>query len=770
LLRTQLLLCCLFLSGCAEVRTLVSVLWSGATSLSTSGFEVDDIKSGNKVSCVLLADKTVRCLGPGLKGSLGRFNGAPVPVLKEVKEISLGKGFSCTIAGDKDQLFCFGRNDKGQLGNNRVIASVDPMPVLDAENGNVAIVDVKQVAAGENHACALLKNGRAICWGDNSFGQAGNPSLSIGVKTIVENDRTMKAFQGIHEIFAGVNSTCFTAKDDFSAYCFGERYGAIKKMNWNPERVDLAGSIGTLGNVKKIGLGRGFGCALSRSSQVYCWGRNDFNQLGALSTLPGTTKALLVQVTYPQEQPLSKIDMLSVGEFHACALHRDEKTVYCWGDNKYGQLGNTSVRGLPEQVALGSNNLTLKGVANLAVGPDRTCIISSREEVFCWGNGANGILGSEKVLSPYPIRALDANGDMLTSAAQISLGFDHACIIDTSQKLYCFGINEFGQLGSRSIAGQVILGDLKPATKVNALDTHSFRTCMVYGDNQSVACFGDREIDNLNQKYETNSFVPEEIKKGTQAYRGALGVSVGNSHICIITSEQKVDCLGEGSKGQLGANDSQNLKSGTVQDEQQHAVTDIWQIKTVEDFNCGLKQESGSIWCWGNWRGDRWLNAKIVSAAGRPSADFIQISMSTDQVCGIHGVERNVLCSARLDKTSDHPLQNLNLVAMSDSEGKLLKKVLSISGGKNHFCALDEESRVFCWGSNEYGQLGTRSVKESLKPLRFLATKDALKKVSRVSAGDHHTCLASSDEASLYCFGENFFGGANSPEPVEYPL
>jgi alpha-tubulin suppressor-like RCC1 family protein len=755
------------LNGCAEIRTMFSVIFSGATSLSTSAFEVDDMKSGTKVTCAILGDKTLRCLGPGSKGSLGRFYGAPVNNLKEVKQIALGKGFTCAIVGEKAAAFCFGNNDKGQLGNARTIASADPVPVLDTENGSIPLVDVKQLAAGENHACALLKSGRAVCWGDNLLGQAGNPStVGVGTKTILENERVQKPFQGIHEIFAGVNSTCIVAKEDFSPYCFGERYGSTRKLNWVPEKIELAGAIGTLSNVKEIGLGRGFGCALSRGAQVYCWGRNDLNQLGALVNLPAMTKAALVQVTYPQEAPLSKVDVLAVGENHACALHRDEKTVYCWGDNRYGQLGNTSVRGLPEQVALGSNNLTLKGVRELAVGPDRTCIISSRDEVFCWGNGAHGLLGSERVSSPYPVRALDANGEMLGAASMIAIGNDHSCIIDTNQRMYCFGLNEFGQLGSKNIAGQVIHSDLRPVTKVTAIDTYGMRTCMVYGPDQSVACFGDKEIDNVNQKNEINSFVPEEMKKGMVPYHGAMGVSVGKGHICVITSGQQVECLGEGGKGQLGGGETQAVKYALVQDDKGQPLKDIWQVKSREDWNCALKQETGAVWCWGEWNSDRWLTAKQILVNGRPSADFIQITMNLDQICGVHGVERNVFCTVNGEKSAD----KLDFKQVFDAENKPLKKVLAITSGLHHSCALDEDGKTYCWGSNSMGQLGLKSVKEALRPMRLSFKNEHLRKAARISAGDNHTCLTSSDEAALFCFGENFFGGSTSPDAIEYPL
>jgi len=757
------------LNGCTEVRTIFAVLFSGGESLSTSAFEVDDMKSGSLVTCSILRDKSVRCLGSGAKGSLGRFYGGPVSSLSDVKQVALGKGFTCAIVGEKGEIYCFGNNDKGQLGNPNFKSSTEPVRVLDSENKKEPVVDAKSITAGENHACALLKTGKAICWGDNSFGQAGNPSqVGVGTKSVIEPDKDAKPFQEIKEIAAGGNSTCIIAKAEFIVYCFGERYKAVRKINWLPEQIELGGSIGTLIQVKQIGLGRNFGCALGKNSQVYCWGANELNQLGALVSMSGMTKATAVQVTYPQQAPIAKVDEIAVGEFHACALHRDEKTVYCWGDNRYGQLGNTSIRGLPEQVALGSNNLTLKGVKDVAVGPDRTCIISSRDEVFCWGNGAHGILGSEKVSSPYPVRVLDANGEVLSGANQIIVGYDHSCIIDSGQKLYCFGLNQYGQLGSKIVAGPVIGADIKPVKRVTAIETYGYRTCMVYGDDQGVACFGDKEIDNINQKYEFNSFIPEEIKKGMTPYKGVMAVSVGRAHVCVVTSEEQVECLGDSTKGQLGDGEGQNVKYSIVKDTNKNNLKDVWQVKSRGDWNCALKQESGSIWCWGTWSAtsDRWAYAKQINVQGKPSADFIQMTMSEDQICGVHGIDHSVYCSSMGEKNAE----KIDLQPLTDTEGHALKKILVLTGGAHHSCGLDEEGRVYCWGSNEFGQLGTRAVKDTNKAIRVLFNSQNLKKISRISAGDTHTCVSSDEQPSLFCFGQNFFNGANATEPVEYPL
>lgn len=755
------------LSGCTEVKTAINVLSGNNTSLSFSAFDINEMKSGKQLVCSLMGDRTLRCLGSGLHGALGRFQGAQSDFVHEVSMVATGKNFTCVTDGKKMQVFCFGENDKGQLGNSNYANSITPVPVLDPENASQPLRDVKKLVAGDAHACALQTNGRAVCWGDNSFGQSGNPSLSnLNVKTIMEGDKHPKPFQGITDISAKGNSTCIIAKDTKTVYCFGEQYMAKRKHNWQPEPVELAGSFGFLTQVKQVSVGRGFACALATSSEVFCWGRNELNQLGSLSTVMGVVKATQVQIAYPVQSVLNKVDQISVGDAHACALHRDEKTVFCWGDNSFGQLGNTSQRGLPEQVALGSNNLTLKGVKKISAGPDRTCIITSRDEVFCWGNGEDGLLGNEKLQSYYPIRVLDANEEVLNGAQDLSVGFDHSCVIEESKKIYCFGRNTYGQLGTLQVANTVLNEQNHSIDKIIAFDTYQERTCVVYGPKQTVGCFGGKKINSINEKNNKNTFALEDLKYELAPYQGASSVVVGRAHVCVMNSKQQMECQGEGASGQLGLGDHLTVKSGVVVNDQGKPLSDVWQASSNGDFTCALKQEEGSVWCWGSWKNQQWSAAKIIRMSDRLSNEFVQVVVSQKQICGIRGIDRMLYCTSFTQKN----LSELEFQPQVDLEGRALKKVISVTSGYDHMCAVNEEGALYCWGNNSKFQLGLKTYTETVKAVKVPFKDERLKKITRASAGYEMTCVNSLGQASLFCFGQGVLGTAASVDPIEYPL
>lgn len=747
----------LLLSGCSEAKVFVSLLFTEATSLSTSAFEFDEMKSGDRVSCAILGDKTVRCVGSGEKGALGTFNGGPTVVTTPVKLLATGKEFTCFTSGENQQAFCFGRNDKGQLGNPSSGNTIKPVPVLDMDNSNAPLTEVKALSAGDTHACAVLKSGRAVCWGENTSGQLGNNSeRGVGARSVMESERSPKPMAGVKDIAAGAASTCLVAREDSTLFCFGERYNASRKLNWVPERVEYANNVGYLSSIRQVGLGKNFGCALTKGAQVFCWGQNDLRQLGILMQVKGMPKASLVQVRYPQEMALSRIDQIAVGESHACAIHRDERTVFCWGDNKFNQLGSSSTRGETEQVALGSNNLTLKGVKEVRAGPDRTCIISVRDELFCWGNGAHGILGNPKPYSIYPSRVLDSGLEALANVTHVQIGWNHACIKDQSEKLYCFGLNTYGQLGMQRMSGVVLQNEASVLGKVSALDIQGSRACLIYGDDQRVGCFGGVEIDLTGKRPTQNSFMLGELKRNNMPLRGVSGVTVGYKQVCIIGASQEVTCIPNGDFSELTAPVKVSEAGGKV-------IKDIWQVRAQGRRACALSQAEGSAWCWGQERFEFAQNAKPVTLNGGPSRELIQIALTDDRVCGIRGTEREVVCS-QVEARADLPL---DLKPMANGG---LRGVLMLSSSSGHLCAVTDVGQLYCWGKNESFQFGQKQPAESPDPVLITLKGDRLRKVSRVTTGDHHTCVTSVDDPSLYCFGQSLSGGPNSPDPVDYPL
>jgi alpha-tubulin suppressor-like RCC1 family protein len=252
-----------------------------------------------------------------------------------------------------------------------------------------------------------------------------------------------------------------------------------------------------------------------------------------------------------------------------------------------------------------------------------------------------------------------------------------------------------------------------------------------------------------------NSFVLRSVAKSDGiAFTGLTGVAIGSAQICVIEKNQTITCLARGDAP--GSPAVVSSSSGVIRD--------VWQIRIQGKHGCALTQDSGEIYCWGQ---DSLLQAAAAEralASGSPASGFIQIALDRDRICGIRGSDRVLYCG-----TFAGPVK-VDLQPVNDGSGSAFRKVLMVSGGSEHFCAIQEPGRLICWGSNSSGQIGLKGQKEALTPIQVQFTNPRLVEVVRVSAGGAHTCVATANDPSLFCFGESFFGGSHSVDPVEYPL
>jgi alpha-tubulin suppressor-like RCC1 family protein len=186
-------------------------------------------------------------------------------------------------------------------------------------------------------------------------------------------------------------------------------------------------------------------CALLGDGTAYCWGRNDFGQLGD-STLADTTQPAAVAGGL-------KFTTVTVGFRHSCGLTLSG-AAYCWGDNQLGQLGDTLVvqASVPTPVSGGFS------FTRLSASGSHTCGVTSANVARCWGAGVNGQLGSaptNQCLGPSaagpcsPLPQLVTGGYNFT---EISAGTQHTCAITSAQQAFCWGLNSNGQLGSAAVA------------------------------------------------------------------------------------------------------------------------------------------------------------------------------------------------------------------------------------------------------------------------------------------------------------------------------
>jgi alpha-tubulin suppressor-like RCC1 family protein len=202
--------------------------------------------------------------------------------------------------------------------------------------------------------------------------------------------------------------------------------------------------VSGLTDVTAIAVGGWSTCALKSEGTVWCWGSNFDGQLGDGSTEDRETPGPV--------SGLTGVTALSAGEDHACAVLSDG-TVWCWGGNQFGKLGDGvevhQVCDGPEwtfHVDCSPLPLLVAGApsaVDVSAGERHTCIVSADGSAWCWGANESGQLGDGTVTDRgTPVQVLGL-GD-LTSVAT---GGYHTCAMQSSSRTWCWGANDVGQLG-----------------------------------------------------------------------------------------------------------------------------------------------------------------------------------------------------------------------------------------------------------------------------------------------------------------------------------
>lgn len=299
-------------------------------------------------SCAKLHDGSVWCWGDNTSLQLGHpgagiMSATPVQVLGlPGVPVSLALGFSwdrktnsespvtpqsfaCAVLGD-GSVWCWGANRRAQLGHGQYHGE----PVGEPTRVVGLPPDVVQVAAGGLHACARTGSGRVWCWGDNLDGQIGDGTTSE------VRGPTQVPLDGAADVSANSDSTC-VVRGDGSAWCWGMIFAGTCEVE-SPGRIRQTVPARVDGVESAISVQET--CALLADRSVECWGINSAGQFGA-GFVSGQTDGYgspcphHVQLSEPAGQ-------LSAGGASRCVSSASDQ-LWCWGNNRQGQLGDGSL-------------------------------------------------------------------------------------------------------------------------------------------------------------------------------------------------------------------------------------------------------------------------------------------------------------------------------------------------------------------------------------------------------------------------------------------
>ncbi|MGB2530340.1 MAG: LamG-like jellyroll fold domain-containing protein, partial [Candidatus Poseidoniaceae archaeon] len=373
---------------------------------------------------------------------------------------------------ENNSLYCWGRNNYGQLGLGTTSSYEDSPQFVDVGSGltveSIGISGSGDQASGpKSHTCAVLSNGQLKCWGDNADGQLGLGNVSsagVWEPTAVNLGAGRTAVD-----VATANAATCALLDDQSVKCWGRNTrGQLGLGNdssndvLTPQLVTFSGSSKP---IKLAGALRSF-CAIMDNGTMACWGSNDNGELGL-----GNTTSMVRSPTYLSIHTGRTVVSVDLGKYFTCVSY-DNGSVACTGANNVWQLGlgNTT------------SSSTLQYVADMDVNAYRTdvaqkvgCAHLTNASLVCWGHDEWGLFGystntySQEFGFTANKYAVFPSG---RTVASLSVGFTHACAVLDNGDLACWGNNNMAQLGLGNTSQQWIPVVVSNVSSIRKMAVH----------------------------------------------------------------------------------------------------------------------------------------------------------------------------------------------------------------------------------------------------------------------------------------------------------
>jgi len=803
-----------------------------AYDVNNSPADTAAISTGATHSCLLRAEGSVLCWGSNQQGQLGRGGVVNAPpyaaLLAEVSgfesnnatyaasKIATGSNHTCVIVAE-GEVRCWGRGNEGQLGNGVLQTSTTSVQTstITAVNPSTTAIGI---AAGNNHTCAVLKNGSVACWGDNTSGQLGIGNTASPQTT----PQWITGLSGVVAIAAGGKTTCALTQTG-ELWCWGGNdvgqvgYGNFGTNALSPTRVIFSG-------VTEVAVGGRHTCARMLDNLVKCWGANDKGQLGRFGPLTNQSSPVLAST-------IPSVRYLTAGNNTNCARRLTDDFTICWGDNSAGQLGydinNYSYSNSPFVLPTGSTSQAhfdnMKGGGNHFCGVDRGMLyceggsktgatvfdsfypqkqIMSQVGLFATGGSHTCAVGKPQHpdLPPYGLYCWGANDRSqlgptnfvggvrqainMTNVTALAAGTEHTCAVGTWDgvtDLYCWGSNHYGELGPN---GGVQGETPKPVGMSNttALAAGFAFTCAAgtWNGVNGVHCWGWNDYGQLGPNGGNGGGTPKSV-----GITNVTALVAGYTFVCAVGDWNGVTdtyCWGANSRGQLGPNGSAS-GGGTPKPV---GLSNVTALAAGASHVCGsgIKNGIAGFYCWGNSSygqlGSTLAQDGTLNNTGLTDVSALALGIGYSCVQGKSNGKSGIYCMGTVDlqDSSSLPIPKGTL----NNIGLEVHNVSMLALGENHTCSKGEVAgltNVYCWGNNDFGQLG---VTLPMGNISYKPQSVGLSSITTLTAGGKDsqsgkfTCASATLNGveDIYCWGSNASGqlglnggaGGMTPKPI----
>ncbi|HET9425579.1 MAG TPA: CARDB domain-containing protein [Gemmatimonadaceae bacterium] len=380
--------------------------------------------------------------------------------------------------------------------------AIDPAFISEASRYNV----------NESSACALTSSNQTWCWGNNlnwQYGQSGPAQSSPFQPTALAPYSFVEISKGHGQFFCGI-------KADRSATCWGRN--GFGQLGRGIQGTGQSAPAPVLGGISwaSISPGRLHTCGVSTSGVGYCWGSNQSGENGRISKPLGTDTASMTFTPAAVDGGLTFKSVLA-GWLHSCGL-TTSGAAYCWGDNRYGQIGI----GIADTAKVRVPTPVLGGLqfVQLTIGTIHTCGITATHQAYCWGQNGTNQLG-DGTATNRSVPTLVAGGHRFSfiststgfgDGAGVTLppavqgGIAHTCALKEDGAAWCWGWNGAGQLGDGTTVSQATPVAVSGGLRFTSLRIGGAESCGRRGNR--IWCWGGNQFGQIGNGTLVNTTAP----------------------------------------------------------------------------------------------------------------------------------------------------------------------------------------------------------------------------------------------------------------------
>jgi alpha-tubulin suppressor-like RCC1 family protein len=671
-----------------------------------------------------------------------------------------GTGHIVAIKTD-GTLWSWGYNTYGALGLSDTANRSSPVQVGSLTNW-------ASVSAGNSHTAAIKTDGTLWTWGSNGDGQLGlNTAPSSGL-----SPRQVGSLTNWASVSAGSGTTAgsgFTAaiKTDGTLWTWGQYQNGKLGTNQNYTHMSSPVQVGSLTNWSKVSAGVDHAAAIKTDGTLWTWGLNNAGQLGLNDVGGYTYRSSPVQVA--SGTTWSKV---SAGNIYTVAIKTDG-TLWAWGYGGNGQLGqnnNTANISSPTQVG------TLTTWTSVSAGCKGTDGIKTDGTLWAWGYNAYGTLGQNNTTSrSSPVQVGSTipayNNDTAILWSSVAAGQNSGAAIKSNGTLWMWGKNDYGQLGQNNLtyrSSPTQVGSLTTWSSVYNSGSVTFAiktdgTLWAWGYGGSGLGYGALGQGNTDDRSS-----PTQI--GSLTTWSTVSISAGSATSALgIAANGKLYAWGGNSYGQLGLND----QSYRLLPVQVGALTTWSKVSAGYSHSAGIKTD-GTLWAWGNgyygglgnndggslnYRSSPIQVGALTTWSSVSVGQYFTTAIKTNGTLWVWGYSGSGAGGQSSLVNTSSPIQV-----------GALTNWLSVYAGPNNIFALKTDGTLWAWGPNgASGVIGDGNTASRSSPVQIGTATDWVS----VAFGTTFT-TGTKTNGSRWAWGDDIYGrlgnDKNNTAPILSPV